>query len=314
ASLLTALLLLGWLRSGTPVKPGARVVFEGESIYQFVQVVENNRGWRRLQLNEGVVVHSWYRPGEIFTYGEWDYFALGPLFTPAPCRPDSAQRWALIGAGAGTTARLLAKIYGNVAIDGIELDPLVAETGRLYFGEQPPGYRVTVQDGRAWLTLNRQTYDVIGIDAYRQPYIPFELTTVECFRQVRDRLSTNGVVAMNVVHLPGDDRLVGALVTTLRQVFPSIHVIHLGSRQRNSIVFASCQPVTEEDFFRNIRAAGNPRLRVLGERAMGRLVRNIQPGPVLTDDCAPVEKLMDLMLLKYIMTDSSVGKNAERGT
>jgi len=309
AALLVGLAALGWLRGGMPVKPGARVVFEGESVYQYVRVVENDRGWRKLQLNEGVVVHSWYRPGELFTNGEWDYFALAPLFTPAPFLKDSARRWALIGTGAGTTARLISRIYGNVRIDGIELDPMVADVGLKFFGRQPSNYQVTVQDGRAWLLLNRETYDVIGIDAYRQPYIPFELTTVECFRQIRNRLSTNGVVAMNVVHLPGDDRLVGALVATLRQVFASVHVMHLGSNNRTSLVVASCLPVTLDDFSRNVSACGDSRLITLGAKAKTMIVSNVGPGPVLTDDCAPVEKLMDLMLLKYVMSDESSVKN-----
>ena len=300
-----ALAALGWWRSGAPVKPGAHVLFEGESAYQYVRVVENNAGWRLLQLNEGVVTHSKYHPRQPLTFGEWDYFAVAPLFSPTAAPVVAARRWALIGAGAGTTARLVHRLYGDVRIDGVEPDPLVAEVGERFFGERPPGYHVTLLDGRAWLLLNHETYDVIGIDAYRQPYIPFELTTVECFQQVRSHLSENGVVAINVVHIGDDDRLAAALAATLRQVFPSVYVLHLPARCRTSILVATCGRGTVDDFQRN-RTGTDGLLRLLAGQAEGLLVTNVRPGLVLTDDRAPVERLMDLMLFRYV-SDGSGG-------
>ena len=45
------------------------------------------------------------------------------------------------------------------------------------------------------------------IDAYRQPYIPFYLTTREFFALVRDRLDPGGVVVINVGHPEDSDKL-----------------------------------------------------------------------------------------------------------
>ena len=128
---------------------------------------------------------------------------------------------------------------------------------------------------------------------------------MECFQQVRSHLSENGVVAINVVHIGDDDRLAAALVATLRQVFPSVYVLHLPARSRTSILVATCGRGTVADFQRNM-AGTDGLLRLLAGQAEGLLVTNVRPGLVLTDDRAPVERLMDLMLFRYV-SDGSGG-------
>ena len=58
-------------------------------------------------------------------------------------------------------------------------------------------------------------YDLIVVDAYHQPYVPFYLATREFFRLVRERLAPGGIVALNVAAVPGDRRLVSAIGSTL---------------------------------------------------------------------------------------------------
>jgi predicted membrane-bound spermidine synthase len=58
-------------------EPG--LIYEHESRYQFIHVTERN-GVRRLYLNEGLAVHSLWRPNTVLTGGEWDtYLAVPPL-------------------------------------------------------------------------------------------------------------------------------------------------------------------------------------------------------------------------------------------
>jgi spermidine synthase len=91
-----------------------------------------------------------------------------------------------------------------------------------------PNLTVAIADGRTYLTQTTEQYDVVAVDAYRLPYIPWHLTTVEFFQQVREHLTAEGVVAINVGHTPGvngapdDWRLVDAMVATMRQVYPSV--------------------------------------------------------------------------------------------
>jgi len=300
AALLVLSLAAGYAATGSPVKPGDGLVFEAESPYQYVRVVQKKTGWRVLELNEGVVVHSKYHPDKPLSFGEWDFVALAPYFNPSPYHPiHQAKRWAVIGAGAGTTARLADRLYNPDIIDGVEIDPVVAAVGEEFFDAKMDNYRVAVNDGRAWLTLNEEKYDVITIDAYRQPYIPFELSTVEFFTQVREHLKDTGAVAINVSRPPGDLRLVNALATTMQQVFPSIFFIHLPERSLATIIVGTTRPSTLEDFKKNGSRAGR-----LGQRLLARARRlvadSFEPSIVLTDDRAPVERLMDLMVAAQV--------------
>ena len=88
-----------------------------------------------------------------------------------------------------------------------------------------PNLTTNVGDGRFLLNQTEQHFSVIGIDAYRPPYIPWHLTTVEFFNEVKSRLSSDGVVAINVGRTDTDRRLVDALSNTLLQVFPTVHAL-----------------------------------------------------------------------------------------
>lgn len=305
AGLTVALAAVAWwwwaqVVPGVPVKPGENVLYEEESAYQYIRVVETAEGERLLELNEGLGVHSRYLPGTPYTGRVWDFFALAPFFNPAPYDPfQEAGRWALVGAAAGTAARVITAIYGPVPIEGVELDPAVLEVGRRYFDMKLPNFRVTALDGRAWLLLDQGTYDVVIVDAYRQPYIPFELTTVEFFEQVRDHLTEDGVVVVNANRgLNGDRRLVRALAATMSQVYPSVFTVDIDVSY-NTLVVATRRPATPADFRANVGRVTHPVVRDLGERAAGGLrLWDHEEGPVLTDDRAPVEWLTDLMIVE----------------
>ena len=63
---------------------------------------------------------------------------------------------------------------------GIELDGDVTAVGRRYLGlADNPRVRVATADGRTYLEQHDDRYDAIFLDAFRQPYIPFYLTTQE---------------------------------------------------------------------------------------------------------------------------------------
>ena len=61
-----------------------------------------------------------------------------------------------------------------------------------------PNYATHAADARYWLAGAEGSYDVIGMDAYHQPYIPFHLTTVEFFREVKARLGAEGSLLRRV--------------------------------------------------------------------------------------------------------------------
>jgi spermidine synthase len=288
AAVLAALLLVP---PGT-VKAHAGLLHEETSYHQYIQVVEDADGRRSLYLNEGIAVHSVWREETVLTGGVWDAFlALPPLLG----RP--LERVAILGNAAGTTARSLAFYYPEVEIDGVELDPAVSRVGREYFGlARHAGTTVHDADARPFLRSTDELYDLIVVDAYHQPYVPFYLATREFFALARERLRPGGIVALNVAAVPDDKRLVNAIGTTLAAELPQ--VLEWPALKFNTIVLGLTTPLSTEVLRRRLRE-GPEDLAVLRD-LLARDVVPIEPeGTAWTDDRAPVEWITDRMIISY---------------
>jgi spermidine synthase len=285
------------------VKGAGGLIYETESPYQYVSVLREDDGSRILQLNEGVAVHSVWRRDTVLTRGYWDLFLLLP---PLLGRP--AERMLVIGNAGGTVARAYGRFYPGTSIDGVEIDPAVTEAGRRYLGlGDNPRLHLITADGRPFLALTKRRYDLIVVDAYHQPYVPFYLATQEFFRLVRDHLRPGGVVALNVAAVPGDRRLTRAIGSTLRSVFPSVWA--WPALEFNDLLLATRAPVTRAVLLRRARSTP-PRLRSLLPLLDRELARVRRTEPALTDDRAPVEWLTDRMLATQISRGATLDDRA----
>ena len=200
------------------VKAQAGLIHEEESRYQFIQVVQAGEE-RRLYLNEGYAIHSVWRPDTVLTGGEWDMFLTAP---PLLGRP--ARRVAMLGNAGGTTARAYGVLLpGRRASTASSSTPPSAPSAGAGSASATTRASPCTRPTRARSSRATDTrYDLILIDAYRQPYVPFYLATREFFRLCRQRLAPGGVVALNVSTVPGDDRLARAVAGTLRAEFPQV--------------------------------------------------------------------------------------------
>jgi spermidine synthase len=302
--LLPLLMVFGWWASSGSLKPTAGLLYEHESSYNLIQVVEHDQS-RYLLLNEGQGIHSLYNPNGLQTNGTWDYFLCAPFFNAAPVLPSSVDSLAIVGLAAGTIAKQYTQVYGAIPIDGIEIDPEIVAVGQKYFALNEPNLNVMIGDARWELTHSPRQYAVIGIDAYRLPYIPWQLTTVEFFQAAQDHLTVNGSLVINVGRTPTDRRLIAALYTTLRQIFPSVHVMDVAGTF-NSILVATQQPSSPQNLQANLQALpadANPLLR----NALQLAVASLQPEPaaglIFTDDRAPIEQLTNAIVLQYLLGD-----------
>lgn len=298
-----ALVLLAFFGRGGGIKRTDGQIFETESAYNYIQVLEIN-GTRYLRLNEGQGVHSEYNPLTLEYGGPWQQFLVGPFFY-ADRRPEDIRRIAIVGLAAGTTARQAAAVFPNVVIDGFEIDPKIVEVGRKYFDMNLPNLNVIIQDGRWGLGSSPEKYDLICVDAYRPPYIPPHLTTQEFFRIAADHLKPDGVVAINVGRAPGDRRLIDGLATTLGTIFPSIYVMDIPDTF-NSLIYATLQPTEKINLDRNLSAlTARQDSNVLLVDSMTLTRDNLQPAPqhtvVFTDDKSPIEWITNTMILNFIL-------------
>lgn len=278
------------------------LIYERESPYNYIQVVQKREA-RHLLLNEGQGVHSVYHPTRLLTGSVWDLFLIAPYFNEPPHTEDDVQSLCLIGLAAGTIAKQYTAVYGPIFIDGVEIDPDIIEVGRRYFDMTEPNLNAVAQDGRYFLAHSPRLYDVIAIDAYRPPYIPPHLTTREFFGEVMDHLSERGVVAINVGRTDVDFSLVNALASTMAAVFPSVYVIDMPmsvSGLTNSVVVGTRQPTQLANLAANLALLQEPHLRQVAEQTGGWAREFDEHGLVLTDDRAPVEHVVHLLILNYL--------------
>ncbi|MBJ7329290.1 MAG: fused MFS/spermidine synthase [Solirubrobacteraceae bacterium] len=271
--------------------PG-RVIYDADTEYQYARVVERPSGERWLELNEGQAIHSVWKPGTVLTDNYWDDF----LIVPFAIRETPPRSVAILGNAAGTTARAYGTLFPKTHVDGVEIDGELTEIGREYFDLAGPNLRTFTADARPFLRRTNDRYDAIFVDAYRQPYIPFYLTTREFFELVHDRLNPGGMVLINVGHPEGDDELEKVLTATVGEAFRT--VARDPSEDTNTVLIGTDGDVSAARLRTVI-----PRLPVdLQPRARDvarRLAPGLPGGDVYTDDKAPVEWLVDTSIVKF---------------
>jgi spermidine synthase len=269
-----------------------RVLYETETAQQYARVVERPDGSRVLELNEGQAVHSLWRPGSFLTGDYWD----GPLVLPASARREPPRRIAVLGNAGGTVARAYGHFFPGTAVDAVEIDGELTDLGRRYLGLRNPRMRTYAEDARPWLERSGGSYDLIVVDAYRQPYIPFYLTTREFFALARERLAPGGLTIVNVGHPEGSDELERVLGRTMATAFP--RVLRDPIEPTNTLLVGGTGDFSAVRLRGNAEALPAP-LRPLARAAAARLAPRLGGGEVFSDDRAPVEWLVDGSLLEY---------------
>ncbi len=295
--------LAAWLVR-QPIKTTAGQIYETESAYNYIQVLEQD-GYRYLRLNEGQGIHSEWHPTQLIFSGPWEQFLVAPFFNPAPFETRQVESICIIGLAAGTIARQATAAFGPLPIDGFEIDPAIIAVGRQYFDMNEPNLNAIAEDGRVGLERSQKRYTIIGVDAYRPPYIPWHLTTQEFFQTVHDHLTSDGAMVINVGRSPTDRRLIDGLVGTVRTLFPSVYVMDI-PETFNSIVYATVQPTTIDNLYQNyLYLKSRPDTHPLLMAAVERTIVNQQPTPdsrvVYTDDWAPIEWITNNMVLNYVL-------------
>jgi spermidine synthase len=202
---------------------------------------------------------------------------------------------AILGNAAGTTARAYAHFFPGTRVDGVEIDGELSGVGRRLFDLRGPNIHLHTADARPFLRQADRRWDLIVVDAYRQPYIPFYLATREFFELARQRLTPRGAIVINVGHPEASDQLERVLSATMGDVFAN--VVRDPSQPTNVMLTASDAPLSAAQ----LRAA-TPRLpaplRPVAGATAGRLAPALRGGPVYTDDHAPVEWLVDTSIVE----------------
>ncbi len=286
----------------------ATVVFEKVSPYHQVQVVDE-QGMRMLSFN-GTRESRMSLAAPLQGHFEYTEYFHTPWVWNREIR-----RVLMIGLGGGSIQRAYQHYYTNVTVETVEIDPVVVNVAKEYFKvQETPALKIRNQDGRVFLNRTSDRYDVIIMDAYTTSRygssIPPHLTTREFFALASAHLTTNGVLAYNVIGQIQGWRtdFIGAMYRTLKEIFPQVYAFPAESSMnvvlvatKSAVHFDKVRVQREGSELIRLRKVSLPtfatRLRMFENAPLVSVVKSF----VLTDDRAPVERLLD-------GSDKSVGE------
>ena len=263
------------------------LAYEGESIYNYLQVKESDRSVI-LSTNVLFGVQSILMKDEGLTGMYYDYAMAAPLMTgrekPSDCNT------LILGMGTGTYAHQCRAYYGDMPVEGVEIDEKITKLARAYF-ELPEDVKVTTYDGRAYLNAIDEKYDVIMVDAYQDITIPFQMSSTEFFALVKDHLTENGVMVVNMnMRGSGEDSINAYLADTISTVFDQVYTVDVrGTTNRE--LFASNDPNMLANLESHKAAVTDESLLVMMNVVSDNLLPYEAGDRIMTDDKAPVELL-----------------------
>lgn len=262
------------------------ILYEGESIYNYLQVKDREDSVI-LSTNVMFGVQSVMMKEEGLTGMYYDYALAAPVMAGLWQKEEPSVL--ILGMGTGTYARQCREYFPSASVEGVEIDEKIAGLADQYFA-LPKDMEIVIYDGRAYLNAANKKYDVIMVDAYQDITIPFQMSSVEFFNLVKEHLSEDGVMVVNMnMHSEMEGSINEYLSDTIASVFPEV-------------LLAQVPYSTNIELF-----AGNKRLQQrLGENigripdaGLKEMMGNVSEhaavyrggDKILTDDKAPVEVL-----------------------
>ena len=275
-------------------------VLEEESIYNYLQVTDDAE---RTVLSTNVlfgVQSVQVKSGEL-TGMYYDYALAAPCMAGMDGANNENRSIMILGMGTGTYASYCAKYFPGTRIQGAEIDEKIAGIASEYFG-LPESVDVAVADGRAYLTASEDLFDVIMVDAYQDITIPFQLSSVEFFRQVQSHLKPGGIMVVNLNMTSAEDGSINQyLCDTMASVFAHTYTASVSSNT-NTEVFCTDADDWQETFSQTVSRLSDSSYAAMMKEVSDRLAPYSGGDHILTDDKAPVE-LLGMRVLDELIRD-----------
>jgi spermidine synthase len=297
-------IVCGWLLSGIAVgfwsslfAGPAVTLFETVTAYHYIRVVDQDNV-RTLYFDNAPQSRMLVQSPALGHFGYVDLFHLARLWK------DSMTNVLMIGLGGGSAQRSFEAFDPNLQIETVEIDPVVVRVATNYFSFKTGSNQIVhINDGRMFLRRTTKVYDLIVVDAYTASRygaaIPVHLATCEFFVLAANRLTTNGVLAYNVIGtIDGWQRnLVASIYKTMKSVFPQVYLVPATDSLNVVLVGVNgTNMITSSELTRRASELVN------AVRIPSSLLRSVpqirfvpppwfDQGIILTDNYAPVEGL-----------------------
>jgi len=274
-------------------------VYQEDSPYQQVRIRDDDL-FRYLVLDRTFHAVMW-KADPVALFLPYSQLMVASLaLVPEP------KRGLILGHGGGSLAKWLAHRWPELELDVVEFDPTVVRMAEEYFSYQPPPqHHVHVRDARAFLNSTERTYDLMWVDVFARHMIPFHLTTVEFFAELRAHLAPNGILAVNLASSGegGDLLRANAVVQTMRRSFPNVESFAVKGPWKSSqprsenLIFFAGSPLEQHTFSTMVanvnRLVEQQRLPFEAIALLGtHRTQSWEAGVVLTDNYAPYDLLI----------------------
>jgi spermidine synthase len=253
------------------------LLYQKESPYGTIFVTEDPRGLRTLQFERDGARQSVVKPGDP-NHIELPYVRTMLVSLALIQEP---HRVLVIGLGGGTLPMFLRKHFPQATIDVVDIDPVVVDVARRFFGFQEDLHmRAHVADGRKFIEECTQPYDLILLDAYGSDSIPYHLATREFLDATRRALTPEGVAVGNLWG-PGSNPLYDSMVQTYRDVFQQVLLLAVLNAE-NVIVLAvpHADPLRSQDIIRRAQSISRDKTLPFNLGAVARNGFRSDPGRI----------------------------------
>lgn len=204
------------------------------------------------------------------------------------------ERCLVIGLGLGVVPMWYRS--QGVRCDVVDINPVVVDIARDYFGFQPSG-DVFVQDARYFLNATDRRYDYIVLDVFSGDITPAHLLSLEALALMRERLNPGGVLAINLIgSLKHETYMTASVVKTLDTAFDQVEVFPTFDPAASQDAVGNLAIMAYQGPPRRIVPDGqglqiHPSVRAQVTANLGRRFRfpSTTPAMVLTDDYNPID-------------------------
>ena len=296
------------------------LAYEGESVYNYLQVQDTER-YTALSTNVMIGVQSVRMKDDSLTGMYYDYALAANVMAGMTEKGDTTGSHSvleaepgtvyeqpgkdfsvlILGMGTGTFAQETLDYFPGTDVKGVEIDEKITDLAHRYFSlsEEIP---VETYDGRAFLNVDKNKYDVIMVDAYQDITIPFQMSSAEFFTLVKDHLKENGVMVVNMNMYTGEEgSITDYLCDTIASVFGDCMTADV-SGSTNRELFAAKDPTVLLSFHEKAEQVQDERLRAVMLNVSERLEKWQAGNRIFTDDKAPVE-LLGMQIIDSLIRD-----------
>ena len=193
------------------------MIVEKESMYNYLKVDKVGKT-TYFSTNALYGVQSCINDDYSLTGMYYDYLLISPYLV------KENPKVLVLGNGTGTYATMMKDyLHCECDITAIEIDQRIIDLSYEYF-KMNEDVEVICDDGRNYIARDKDSYDIILVDAYSSISAPFHMTTIEFFTLVKEHLNDDGIMMMNVnMYSEGKNSISAALCDTAYGVFDNLY-------------------------------------------------------------------------------------------